>query len=236
MKPFEFLFGASSFATPLIAIGIWLLTVYCIYDKWDRKKEKGTWVVADVFNAGLTPITLVLTFTITVSLSFWFPQIMVRIGEAASDRDQALTRELADLGESLSGEELERLRAKVDQLNTRLEEETKRSHRIAIDLATAQAELATEKGHIEELRQQSVAWERAYGHLVSRIQNITMAELLELRLEKGGEITEANFAAFAQTFWGGAEMDGKLVFQFVQPNLSGLIFEFRDNTGLLRKP
>lgn len=65
---FNFLAGVGS-------IG-WLLTVYCIWDKFDSKKDKVIHLLSDIVNATFAVITVVAAVSIAVNFSIRLPDII----------------------------------------------------------------------------------------------------------------------------------------------------------------
>src|SRR6266699_2005589 len=54
----------------------WLLTVYCLWDKFDPKKDKLIHLVSDITNATFAVITLVAAVSIAVNLSITLPEVI----------------------------------------------------------------------------------------------------------------------------------------------------------------
>jgi hypothetical protein len=55
----------------------WLLTVYCLIDKFDKKKDKLIHLLSDIVNATFAVITLVAAISIAVNLSIRLPDVIV---------------------------------------------------------------------------------------------------------------------------------------------------------------
>ncbi len=51
----------------------WLLTMYCIYDKYDRKKDNWFHAAKDVLNETFAKVTLIAAVTIAINLTFRLP-------------------------------------------------------------------------------------------------------------------------------------------------------------------
>lgn len=80
----------SGFSSELLACvgGIgWLLTVYCLWDKFDPKTDKKIHLVSDIVNATFAVVTLVAAVSIAVNLAITLPGLSadIRRGAAKSE-------------------------------------------------------------------------------------------------------------------------------------------------------
>ena len=56
----------------------WILTIYCIWDKFDRNKDKKVYLVKDIVNATFASITLLAAVTISINLSLRLPDLIIK--------------------------------------------------------------------------------------------------------------------------------------------------------------
>ena len=75
-------YGTSmAFLATVGSIG-WALTVYCLVDKFDRKKDKLIHLMSDIVNATFAAITLVAAVAVAVNLSIRLPDVIsVRLAQ-----------------------------------------------------------------------------------------------------------------------------------------------------------
>ena len=61
----------------------WLLTIYCLWDKFDPKKDKAIHLLSDIVNATFTVITLVAAVSIALNFSVRLPDLITNrvVGE-----------------------------------------------------------------------------------------------------------------------------------------------------------
>jgi hypothetical protein len=81
----------------------WLLTVYCLWDKFDSKKDKAIHLVTDIVNATFAVITLVAAVSLAISLSITLPDaISNRVAKEIRDSAPAKSPEIPPVVVSLT--------------------------------------------------------------------------------------------------------------------------------------
>lgn len=206
----------------ILAILVWLLAVYCIWDKWDRKREKGVWVISDIFNAGLVPITLAITVSISLAVAITLPQ---QLADLSAQRDQALSAELKTLRGGLTSEAEAALQARLDRAGEQINALREERGKLQADLETAREDAAalsekvrTAENAAREYWDRLETWRKQLGRA-------SMADLLGWRFGSGGNISAQEFDSFAQDLWRDTEwIEGSMSFSFKDPRLQG--FEF----------
>ena len=68
-----FQFGTECILVAGVAGIGWILTIYCLLDKYDKEKDKPVDLVKDIVNATFAVVTLVAAVTIAINFTFHFP-------------------------------------------------------------------------------------------------------------------------------------------------------------------
>lgn len=82
-EPLQF---AGTFAIVAVVTGIgWLLTVYCLIDRFDRKKDKHfIHITKDIINATFASIVVVAAVSIAFNVTIWLPEFLTDTSDSTT--------------------------------------------------------------------------------------------------------------------------------------------------------